>query len=100
MRDRNAFRYIAEDPIVLDLTRCRYGGEVHERIKEAFGFPDYYGKNWDAMWDCIDFLFDQREIVIRGFQTMPKDVREYCRPMLEIFEDLHEKNPKITYRME
>ena len=51
------------------------------------------------MWDCIDFLFDQREIVIRGFQTMPKDVREYCRPMLEIFEDLHEKNPKITYRM-
>ncbi len=99
MRDRNAFRYIAEDPIVLDLTGCRYGGEVHERIKEAFGFPDYYGKNWDAMWDCIDFLFDQQEIVIRGFQTMPKDVREYCRPMLEIFEDLHEKNPKITYRM-
>ena len=36
MRDRNAFRYIAEDPIVLDLTGCRYGGEVHERIKEAF----------------------------------------------------------------
>ena len=87
MRDRNAFRYIAEDPIVLDLTGCRYGGEVHERIKEA-------------LRDCIDFLFDQREIVIRGFQTMPKDVREYCRPMLEIFEDLHEKNPKITCRME
>ena len=74
-------------------------GEVHARIKRTFGFPEYYGENWDAMWDCMDGLFDRREIVIRGFQTMPKDVREYCRPMLEIFEDLHEKNPKITYRM-
>ena len=72
MNGKNAFRYITDDPITLELTGCGSVGEVHERIKEAFGFPDYYGKNWDAMWDCIDFLFDQREIVIRGFQTMPR----------------------------
>ena len=88
-----------EGGILLDLTSCRDWGMVQDAIRRAFGFPAHYGENWDAMWDCIDFLFDQREIVIRGFQTMPKDVREYCRPMLEIFEDLHEKNPKITYRM-
>lgn len=99
MNDKNAFRYITDDPITLELTGCGSVGEVHERIKRTFGFPEYYGENWDAMWDCMDGLFDRREIVIRGFQTMPKDVREYCRPMLEIFEDLHEKNPKITCRM-
>ncbi|MBS6310461.1 MAG: barstar family protein [Firmicutes bacterium] len=91
---------MAEDPIVLDLTGCRYGGEVHERIKEAFGFPDYYGKNWDAMWDCMDGLFDRREIVVRGFRTMPQEVQDYSRPLLEILEELHRENPEITHRME
>ena len=98
--DPHAYTPMPEGGILLDLTSCRDWGMVQDAIRRAFGFPAHYGENWDAMWDCIDFLFDQREIVIRGFQTMPKDVREYCRPMLEIFEDLHEKNPKITCRME
>ena len=39
--------------IELDLTGCKYWSELHERIKKAFGFPEWYGKNWDAFWDCI-----------------------------------------------
>ena len=97
--NRYAITPLAEDPVVLKLDDCADWAALHERIRKTFGFPAYYGRNWDAMWDCMDGLFDRREIVIRGFQTMPKDVREYSRPMLEIFEDLHEKNPKITYRM-
>ena len=39
MNDKNAFRYITDDPITLELTGCGSVGEVHERIKSAFGFP-------------------------------------------------------------
>ncbi len=53
--------------MVLELTGCGTLDEVHERIKRAFGFPDYYGENWNAMWDCMDGLFDRREIMVRGF---------------------------------
>ena len=51
----------------LEQAGCGTLDEVHERIKRAFGFPDYYGENWDAMWDCMDGLFDRREIMVRGF---------------------------------
>ena len=37
-----------EDVIVLDLMKCNYIGEIHQRIKETFDFPDYYGENWHA----------------------------------------------------
>lgn len=37
--------------VILDLTDCRYLGELHRRIKVAFDFPDYYGENWDAFYD-------------------------------------------------
>ena len=26
---------------------------THVLLKEVFDFPDYYGKNLDAFWDCI-----------------------------------------------
>ena len=30
--------------VTLDLTDCKYQGEIHQRIKKAFHFPDFYGE--------------------------------------------------------
>ena len=34
--------------VTLDLTGCKYLGEIHQRIKESFHFPEFYGENWSA----------------------------------------------------
>ena len=78
-------------------------GTLHQRIRKAFGFPDYYGENWDAMWDCLTDVFlqpVQRHIVVEGFDAMPQGLRAYAAPMQEIFSDLQEKYPwvSVTYR--
>lgn len=52
----NAFRIINENPIILDFTGCRRLGEIHKILRERFGFPEYYGENWSALWDCFDGL--------------------------------------------
>jgi ribonuclease inhibitor len=26
---------------------------LHAHLKERLGFPDYYGQNLDALWDCL-----------------------------------------------
>ena len=39
--------------IELDLTGCKYLAEIHERIRVAFDFPEWYGKNWSAFWDLL-----------------------------------------------
>ena len=33
-----------EKIVTLDLTGCEYLGEIHQRIKKAFDFPDFYGE--------------------------------------------------------
>ena len=42
-----------EKVIKLDLTGCKYLGEIHEIIREAFDFPECYGQNWSAFWDLL-----------------------------------------------
>ncbi len=37
--------------VTLDLTDCKYLGEIHQRIKKAFQFPDLYCENWSEFCD-------------------------------------------------
>ena len=97
---RNAFKPIQENPIILDFSRCRYLGEIHLVLKEKFGLPEYYGENWDALWDCLDGLFDKPVTVqIYGFLSRGRALREECRKMLEVFDDVHRESPNVVFQL-
>ena len=60
-----------EKIITLDLTDCKYLGELHERIRVAFDFPEWYGANWDAFWDLLWSECDADEVKITGEKSLP-----------------------------
>ena len=96
-----AFKAIEENPIILDFTKHRYLGEIHKLLKEKFGLPEYYGSNWDALWDCLNGLFNGRgewTVEIYGFANLPDEIREDCNIMLEIFDKVHERTPNIIFK--
>ena len=98
--DYNAFKPLQENPVILDFSGCKTLGEVHQVLKTGLGFPGYYGENWDALWDCLDGLSDERESVlveIHGYRTMPEELQDYCQTMLEIFDDVHKETPNVTF---
>lgn len=61
--------------ITRDLTNCRYPLELHQRIQEAFDFPDFYVRNWDAFWDLIRRPRNYTVVEIKGLHTMPEESR-------------------------
>lgn len=98
----DAFTFINDNPIKLDFTGCRYFGEIHKVLRERFGLPKYYGENWSALWDCLDYLFvedDQRLVEIYGFQSLPDDLRDECKKMLIIFDDVHQDTPNVVFHL-
>ncbi len=62
--------------------------DIHERIQEGLKLPDYYGKNLDALWDCITDMDAPVEIYIYGAQKLGKENREFfIEKIMKIFEE-------------
>ena len=100
---RNAFKPIRENPILLDFTGCKYLQEMHSILKATFGLPEYYGENWDALWDCLRYLWCDGKaitVIVSGLSTMPEEFAEDINIMLEIFADVHESTPNVNFVIE
>ncbi len=71
---------------ILDLTGCKYLGELHGRIKSALDFPDYYGENWDAFWDCINVDCDVDVVIIKGSTKVAEELIPDVKTLIELLE--------------
>ena len=72
--------------IELDLTGCKYLDEVHDRIRVAFDFPQWYGKNWSAFWDLLWSECDADKVIIKGEKSLPSEFDKSLSKLHEILE--------------
>lgn len=88
-----------EYPIRLDFATCKCLKDVHQLLKTAFGLPEYYGMNWDALWDCLDYYFvdDVGRVEFCGIGEMSRELYQYCQPMFHIFEELSKQAPGVEF---
>lgn len=83
--------------IELDLTGCNTLYELHERIRIAFGFPEWYGKNWSAFWDLLWSECDADRVIIKGEHTLSKDFDKPLSVMHKILDDKIAFNKKCNF---
>lgn len=70
----------------LDLSGCNTLWDLHTRIKEALDFPDYYGKNWGAFWDCLHIDCEYSFITVTGETKVANALKESVAIMNKILE--------------
>ena len=63
----------------------------HDYLKEVFNFPDYYGKNLDALYDCLCEIGVETEIILRNSDEVSRD-------LVETFVDAADENEFLTFR--
>ena len=80
--------YQYKEKYTIDFTKVNHYLEMHFVISQALNYPDYYGCNWDAFWDCLtDMYGDPIHIEIIGLDVIERKFgADTTQKMLEILK--------------
>ena len=65
---------------------------THDALAQAFGFPAYYGRNLDALHDCLTEIGEETAIVM----TDMDEENPQARPFLDVLADSARENPRLS----
>lgn len=78
--------------VQLDGAACRSQEELHYQLKTVLHLPDYYGKNLDALWDCLTGeVALPVELTWVNFQTSKDALGDYAENLRQLFQEAEEE---------
>ena len=77
--------------IILDACSMVSRSTAHPYLKEKLNFPDYYGNNLDALYDCLTDL-GPTEVY---FANKDKG-SDFFAKIVRVFKDAHKDNPQLV----
>ncbi|RED75252.1 MULTISPECIES: barstar family protein [Cohnella] len=73
--------------------RCE---DVHEWLQEELGLPEWYGRNLDALWDCVTGYLP-KPLQIRWFVDSEREERYSA--IIELFQDAADEDEEIGFEL-
>ena len=80
----------------LDGRRMDSRQEAHQYLQQTLHFPEYYGKNLDALKDCLLEMSDTK-ITLRYSQAMLNSLGSYGAAMIQVFEDAQAEGTRLIF---
>lgn len=84
--------------ILLDFHVTKTQEQVQDYMALMFEFPDYYGKNLDALYDMLTELGEDTCVGVFGTEDGPeRDERliSYLNRVSQVFQDAQEENSHL-----
>ena len=72
--------------------------DVYDLFAEAFDFPDYFGRNLDALYDCLTDVFEQALILLADKDYLRGILGEKADALFETLYDADENNAYLVIR--
>ena len=77
----------------IDCRKMTSRAEAHDHLAEVFGFPEYYGRNLDALHDCLTELPPCR--IRLEYPWALGKLGRYSVSLLQVFSDAAGENGGI-----
>lgn len=81
--------------IILDLTHIETVKALHIYMQYKLDLPDYYGRNLDALYDCLTEIAEDTQIILctRG---MTSGISAYLPRLMHVLRDAEQENAHVT----
>ena len=84
--------------IVLNCENLAQRKQAHQYLAQMLNFPDYYGKNLDALFDCLTELGDCT-VILEGGANLSKN-GGYGAKILNVLEEAALANPRLKLEIQ
>lgn len=79
---------MSKEKYTIDFTNVEHYLEMHVIIRKALDFPDYYGCNWSAFWDCLTDMYGEPiHIEIIGLDVIERRFDDAAKMMVDTLRE-------------
>jgi len=82
---------------VINGTKVASMEEIHDCVKQSLGFPSYYGKNLDALYDLLSTEDRPTLVLVFDSKSLSKGLGSKGENLLGTFQDAARANKRIRY---
>ncbi len=84
--------------IIIDGDEIYNKEKLHRMMKEAFNLPDYYGKNLDALHDCLTEI-PGAELQLRNVSKMIEWLGHYGESFIAVLQKIQEERTDFHFKL-
>jgi len=70
--------------------------DFYRELADALGWPGYFGRNLDALWDCLTDLTDPTAVIVERWTVFARARPERWASILAVFADRCEVDPAFA----
>lgn len=77
--------------ITIDCTEIDSMAALHDVLARELGFPGWYGRNLDALHDCLSAICEETQLTFLNFSALPFPTAG----LLRVLRDSESGNPQL-----
>ena len=83
--------------IILDGRKMVAFDDLHDYLKKVMRFPSYYGRNLDALADCLSEFGSHVTVILNNADAMKAGLGVYAHKLLRVFGDMSDRDNSFNF---
>ena len=71
---------------------------LHDYLEKKLELPDYYGRNLDALFDCLTDICEPTTIKIKNRDQADESISQYIDILFTVFANACEENENLSIK--
>ncbi len=81
--------------VMLDGGFLRSKDHLHDILARELRFPEWYGRNLDALHDCLTDLHEDTQISVIRIESADAELQQYLSRVVHVIRDSAEENTHL-----
>jgi ribonuclease inhibitor len=86
--------------IIIDGSTIFTSPDLHEALASALALPAHYGKNLDALYDCLTEIGEDTHLQLHNWHHIEAHLKDYSGKAVYVFHVACQENPHLHVSLE